>query len=713
MRLSLGTVESERVADLPWAVRSQNDGRMTARAVWTATWLSLVLGIGVGAEELPRAGLTPRDVARMQQVTAAVLSPDGQHVALLRQVPRDLEKEPDGPAWVELWVHDVENDRQRPFVTGRVELSQIDWTPDGRQIAFVAKRGEDKHKCLYMIPIDGGEARKAAELQSDIATYALAPDGRRVALVATDPEPEARKKQKDKGFNQEIYEEDWRFARLWIVELFESTAEAKALPLEGHVHQVRWRPGLEQLAVSLTPTPAVDDSYVRHRLRLVDARNGEILVRVENPGKLRLFRWSPDGQRLVMIAAGDVHDPSPGRLMAVDLQTGAFEDLIPNYLGQVEDCAWAGPDRLIVLCSEGVHTVVYELHFAGDGIRRHKRLGPDGPVFDTVSVGGAGPLLALVGSSPLHPAELFLLGPGEQVPRRVTDSNPWLAQRRLARQEVVTWQARDGLDLEGILIRPLEDTRQPVPLILWVHGGPEAHVRDGWLTSYSLPGQVAAARGMAVFYPNYRGSTGRGVAFSKLGQGDAAGKEFDDLIDAVDHLIRMGVADSNRVGVTGGSYGGYATAWCVTRYSDRFAAGVMFVGISDKISKVGTTDIPDEEYFVHALRRPWEQWTFLLERSPIYHAGNCRTPLLILHGKDDPRVHVSQSLEMYRHLKLRSRAPVRLVLYPGEGHGNRRAASRYDYHLRMLGWFEHYLLGPGGPPPPWQLAYDVMEQTDS
>jgi dipeptidyl aminopeptidase/acylaminoacyl peptidase len=275
-----------------------------------------------------------------------------------------------------------------------------------------------------------------------------------------------------------------------------------------------------------------------------------------------------------------------------------------------------------------------------------------------------------------------------------------LEKIRLARQQVIRHKARDGLELEGVLIRPLdEEAGRRYPLIMAVHGGPESHVSDGWLTSYSLPGQVAAARGMAVFYPNYRGSTGRGVTFSKLGQGDAAGKEFDDLVDAVDHLIAIGLVDRAKVGVTGGSYGGYATAWCSTRYTERFAAGVMFVGISDKISKVGTTDIPNEENYVHALKRPWEDWSLLLERSPIYHAGKSKTPLLILNCKDDPRVNVGQSRELYRHLKQRNQAPVRLVLYPGEVHGNRKSAARLDYNLRLMQWMEHYLKGPGGAMP--------------
>jgi dipeptidyl aminopeptidase/acylaminoacyl peptidase len=331
---------------------------------------------------------------------------------------------------------------------------------------------------------------------------------------------------------------------------------------------------------------------------------------------------------------------------------------------------------------------------------------PGHPILSSFSLSANGRVAALIGHSPTHPAELFTWTKGETTLVRRTDSNPDLAKVRWAKQEVIRHQARDGLALEGILIRP-RDTRagDRVPLILAVHGGPESHVSDGWITSYSNPGQVAAARGFAVFYPNYRGSTGRGVSFSKLGQGDAAGKEFDDLVDAVDHLVSIGLVDPKRVGITGGSYGGYATAWCSTRYSDRFAAGVMFVGISDKISKVGTTDIPDEEFLVHALKRPWDDWQFLLERSPIFHAGNCRTPLLILHGADDPRVHPGQSKEMYRHLKLRSQAPVRLVLYPGEGHGNRKAAARLDYNLRMLQWFEHYLQGQGGPMPGRDLDY--------
>jgi dipeptidyl aminopeptidase/acylaminoacyl peptidase len=319
---------------------------------------------------------------------------------------------------------------------------------------------------------------------------------------------------------------------------------------------------------------------------------------------------------------------------------------------------------------------------------------------------------AFIGQSPTHPPEVYFMKHGDAAPRRLTDSNPWLFDIRLAPQEVVRYKARDGVELEGMLIRPQgAEDGQKHPLVLVVHGGPESHYSNGWLTRYANPGQVLAARGFAVFYPNYRGSTGRGVEFSKAGQSDPAGREFDDLVDGVDHLIKIGLVDKDKVGVTGGSYGGYATAWCSTYYSERFAAGVMFVGISDLVSKAGTTDIPNEMYLVHERNWPWEDWAEFRERSPIHHVQKARTPLLIVHGKDDPRVHPSQSLELYRYSKMAGKTPVRLVWYPGEGHGNRKAAAQLDLQLRLLDWMEHYLKGPGGKPPPHALKYELPGET--
>ena len=223
---------------------------------------------------------------------------------------------------------------------------------------------------------------------------------------------------------------------------------------------------------------------------------------------------------------------------------------------------------------------------------------------------------------------------------------------------------------------------------------------------------MAAGKGYAVFYPNYRGSTGRGIDFAFSSQAGLAGAEFDDIVDGVDYLIETGIADPDRVGVTGGSYGGYASAWMSTYYSNRFAASVMFVGISDNISMWGESDIPEELYLVHARKRIWNNWNWFLERSPIYRVESAQTPILIMHGAEDTRVHPSQSLELYRHLKVRKpNLPVRLVYYPGEGHGNSRASSKLDYSYRMLQWFDTYLMtgDATAEKPPWEAPIPEEE----
>ncbi len=673
----------------------------------------VVFGIAAAAMTLALAapgaaadgGMTPQDVAKTRSVAHVAMSPDGSQIAYVLSVPRRPAADDDGPAWAEL--HVVGRDgASRPFLAGDVNVSEVAWMPDGRAITFVAKRGKDEARALYAIPVAGGEARRLAGFSTDITGYSVSPDGKRVALLAKEETPKARKDLEKKGFTQEVVDESAKPVRLWIASLDGADAKPRLLDVPGSASDVHWAPAGARLAVALAPTSLVDDALMARRVAIVDADAGAVVARFENPGKLGAVAWSPDAQSLAVVSAADPNDPSAGRLLLAPASGGALRDLLPGYEGNVAQAAWLGPDVVGYLGDEGVWTTLGRVR--RDGAAAKTVLAPGGVVLTAFDPSRDGLWAAAIGQSPQHPSEVFLLKLGEAAPRRLTDSNPWLSAVRLAPQEVVKYTARDGLALEGLLIRPL-DGRPGArsPLIVNVHGGPESHYRNGWLTGYAEPGQLGAARGFAVFYPNYRGSTGRGVVFSKLSQSDAAGREFDDLVDGVDHLIAAGVADKAKVGVTGGSYGGYATAWCATRYSDRFAAGVMFVGISDMVSKAGTTDIPNEEYLVHSRKRAWEDWQYKLERSPIYHAEKAHTPLLILDGKDDPRVHPSQSLVLYRYLKALDHAPVRLVYYPGEQHGNRRAASRYDYNLRMIQWFEHYLQGPGGAAPPYELDYGL------
>lgn len=646
---------------------------------------------------------TPKDIAALSYVGSAAVSPDGRHVAYTKVVQRNPLKDENGSAWVELHVSDGVG-KSRPFVTGEVNVSGVQWTPDGQGIAFTSQRAGDDHASLYVIPIDGGEARRVISHTSSLHGVTFSRDGKQVAFLAEEPRSKEKEEWRGKGFNQEIYEEDWRPTRVWLAAA-DGSGQARALELDGSAHAVRFSPSGTELAVVLTPTPSVDDSYMFKRIKIMDAASGRVVEPINNPGKLGQIDFSPNGKHLAMISGVDIHDPREGRLMVSTIPgDGELRDLMPDYEAHVSRFVWKDDQTLVWVAGEGCQSTVGEVSLEG---KRRVWVQGEGPVLHGLSMSDDGRTVACVGDSQSFPHELFVATGGKQAFKRVTDTNPWIAEKALARQEVVEWTARDGLKLAGVLVYPLHYVEgRRYPLILTVHGGPESHVPNGWVTRYSYPGQVGAARGFAVFYPNYRGSTGRGVEFSKLGQADAAGREFDDLVDAVDHLIEMGLVEKDKVGITGGSYGGYASAWGATYYSQRFAASVMFVGISDNVSKIGTTDIPEEMYLVHHRKRLWDDWGYFLDRSPIRYVKKNRTATLILHGKDDPRVHPSQSLELHRHLKTLGQAPVRLVWYPGEGHGNRRAAARLDYNLRMMRWMEHYLQGPGGDAPDFEIDYE-------
>jgi dipeptidyl aminopeptidase/acylaminoacyl peptidase len=644
------------------------------------------------------AGLELRQLHELRLVGEVAASPDGALVAFTRSVPRRLFDEEDGPAWSELHITDSTGS-SRGYVVGQVNVSALAWTPDGATVTFLAKRSGDETRGLYGIDVAGGEARQLLAHGTDIKGYSLSPDGGRVAFIARAEETEARKEARKHGFTQRVYEEDVQPYLLHVAPL-QGEGDRRVLQLEGSAQEVRWSPAGDRLAVKLAPRELIDDVLMRTRVVLVAPDAGATIGVVDTPGKVGRMAWAPDGRHLGLVMAADLNDPREGRLAVVGRDGGTPRDLLPGLEGHVWHLGWRDAGRLLYISYEGVQARLGEIGVDGRGDRT---LAGDGPIWDGLSVSADGRVVALSAHAPSHPREVFRME-ARRAPQRLTVSNPWLDDVTLARQEVVRYRARDGLELEGLLIHPLQRAEGArVPLILGVHGGPEAHYSNGWLSTYSQPGQAAAARGYAVFYPNYRASTGRGVAFSKLNHGRPAAAEFDDLVDGVDHLVSVGLVDPDRVGITGGSYGGYASAWGATRYSERFAAAVMFVGISDKISMLGTSDIPTELYHAHYQTWPWQDWGLYREASPIFHAANSRTPTLILHGEADPRVDRSQSMILYRYLKLLGKAPVRLVLYPGEGHGNQRAASRWDYTLRLMRWMDHYLRGTGGAPP----AYPV------
>lgn len=655
---------------------------MTRISAWLAlSLLTLSSVLACGTSEAN--DITLEHIVTTQSVNQAITTDDGDTTIFTRVRPRDSYSEEDGSSYVEMFMLRADG-TEIPFVTGVTRVSQIAFTADQQHVLYLAKRDGDKNTSLYSIPLNGGESVKLLEHETSILSFDVSDSGEWIAFRAREKKEDTKALEKA-GFRAEVYEEEFTFTRAFLFNT--ESEEVNQVDFNEQVYSVQVRPSSTDLLVRAAPTTLIDDSYMRSSYVLINAE-GEEQVRLDTEGKLGTASFSPDGEHLAFIGSAHRNDPASGRLYSANLGNGSVTELLPNFLGHVQDLIWQDSDHLVWLADMNTETVVVRHNIDSN---EQTTLLPSGTLigsgFGSVSSNG---LITLTGHSPAHPREAFHLTGTELT--RLTDSNDWIHEAQQPRQEVVTYTARDGLELEGILVYPTNYREgREVPVIMAIHGGPEAHIRNGWNDRYSTPTWYMAQEGFATFFPNYRGSTGRGVEFSMLGQNDYAGAEFDDIVDAKEHLVEIGFADEDRIGITGGSYGGYASAWGATKQTEHFAASVMFVGISNNLSKFGTTDIPNEMHLVHARSYPWDKWQWYLERSPIYWAEQARTPILIMHGEEDTRVHPSQSMELYRYLKVHGNVPVRLVLYPGEGHGNRRAAAQLDYAYRMERWMKWYL----------------------
>jgi len=645
--------------------------------------------------------LTLEEIVSLKRVSKALMSPNGDRVAYLLSVPRTLYEDDDGKPYRELHIVDLDGN-SIPFITGKIEVASAAWSADGKTIYYLAKRDpEEELTSLFKISLVGGEGVRLFTHADSIKGIYPSPDGARIAFLASEAPPEKKEELETKGFKAKVYEESVPVIKVWMLDL--ETNKAVAHTLDGSASEFSWAADGKRYAVALAPTPLVDDSYTSRDIFVVDAASGEPLNEMESIGKLGYFEWSPDGERIAYVGSIDINDPYQGRLYVASSSGGERRDLVQEYPGHVGDFTWMDDVGIRFLGMRGLWTEFSTASLVN--LQPATAAPKTGPIIRSIDARANQTIVAAVADTPTHPPEVYLLREGAE-PKRLTNSNPILADRALGKQEAITYEARDGLELEAVLIHPIDGTaREDSPLILFIHGGPEGHHSNGWMSTYSQPAHALAGQGYTVAYPNYRGSTGRGVEFSKLGQHDYAEEEFNDIVDLKRHLVNMGLVSADHVGISGGSYGGYATMWAASALSDEFAAAVAFVGISNQVSKFGTGDIPHEMFRVHSRAWPWQDWMWMLQRSPIYHADKTRTPLLIMGGDEDPRVHPGQSLEMYRHVKLRTDTPVRLVIYPGEEHGNKNTAAQYDYALRFERWMNHYLKGPGGEPPAYELDH--------
>jgi len=674
--------------------------------------VSLFITISLLPPPSPASGgvFTPEDALSYKRCYEAAISPDGRWIAYTVLVQRDADDKP-GDGYLELYLVSTGTGEIRPFVTGEVSVRSPRWSPDGSRIAFRTSRGEKAETQVWMIPVDGGEAVPVTSSKTGVSAFRWHPKGDRIAYIATEPESEREKELDDKGYGFIFYEENLKHRNLYLQGIGTDGVVGGAERLTDgiSVWDFEFDPKGGRIALAASPKNLVDHSYMFKKIYILDLETERLTQLTDNPGKLGNFAWSPDGERIAYAAALERRDHAVSQAYVIPAGGGEELNLTePGFRGHVEWVGWKDKGNVLYYAGEGVWPTLSVVKATGGKRKVILDSEKTGTVFHHPSCTNDFEHFAFVGSSPDIPGDIFYWREGSKGMKRLTALNPWIADRELGRQEVIRYPARDGLEIEALLVYPVgyEEGRS-YPLIVNVHGGPESHYSNRWITGYFNPAQVLAGKGYAVLYPNYRASTGYGVEFALQGYEDAAGREFDDVADGIDFLVEKGIADRERVGLGGGSYGGYAAAWFASYYTRYVKAVCMFVGISDLISKRGTTDIPYEELYVHSGTRLEETWQRSLERSPIYWAHRSEAAVLIIGGADDTRVHPSQSLEFYRRLKMNDHPAVRLVQYPGEGHGNRKQPGRIDVlyrHLHWYDWYVKYAKPLDGPMPPLDIS---------
>jgi dipeptidyl aminopeptidase/acylaminoacyl peptidase len=636
---------------------------------------------------------SPMDVFKIKTARSAVISPDGNWIAYTVSVPRGSDEDA-GSAWSELYLLSPKNNEIRPFITGKVNVSSPRWSSDSLRLAFLTKRGQDAVTQVWVIPVSGGEAQQISRSETDVEAYGWLPGGERIAYLAPAANSKREKELAKKGYGFIFFEENIKPSNLYVMSALAPAADNKPQQLTENIHVLDFIFSAQGkfLALLATDKKLVDYEYMFKKIYRLDVETRKLELLLDPQKKLGDIALSPNGQRMVFTAAIDQKDHAISQVYLLNLADKNVRNLTPDdFPGHVSWAAWRDDQNIVCLAAEGAWNNLYALAAAGSKWKKILASQPAGVVFSAPDFSRDFKKAVFSGSAWNIPADIFIWD-NQRPPSRVTTLNPWLAERKLGRQEVVRYTARDGLALEGILVYPVDFlTGQKYPLIVSVHGGPEAHHANDWLSGYQHPAQVFAGKGYLVFYPNYRASTGYGVKFAAQGYNDAAGKEFDDIADGIEYLSKSGPADADRVGLGGGSYGGYAAAWFGSYYSRYVRAVTMFVGISDLTSKRLTTDIPYEELHVHSGKPLAEMWEQSLKRSPIYWAQQSKTAVLILGGANDTRVDPSQSKEFYRILKMNNHPAVRLVQYPGEGHGNRKQPGRIDFLHRHLQWYDWYV----------------------
>jgi dipeptidyl aminopeptidase/acylaminoacyl peptidase len=482
-----------------------------------------------------------------------------------------------------------------------------------------------------------------------------------------------------KKWDQAIEDERLQFSHVWVTEL--ATGKRRRLTSEPiFLWNLRWSPDSKRLAFITSPSGKPDDSNLQD-IGVVPVEGGSI----RELGVIGTsFERSPDSRWIALATASDRKVfVQPNDLWVVPADGGAARNLTVRFDGDVDTPCWSrGSDTLFFHAPQGVTSRVAAIPLHGGGVS----LFNDRAAEAGTPVAARDGRIAWVQSQPEHPSEVWIAERPTAAGRAVTSINAAVAKLALGATRTVHWTSSDGVKIEGVLLRPPGAAeRGPLKTLVLLHGGPYG-ARFG--LGFQAAQQYFAAAGYQVFMPNFRSSSGYGADFLVRQRSDWGGQDWRDVMSGVDSLVASGLADGARLGVYGGSYGGYLSAWAITQ-THRFDAASVSAGAVDLAAHYGQSDIHQYRAFDFG-GPPWvtpENWR---RASPITYIARARTPTLILVGESDARVPYPQSQELYTALHTLG-VPVEFVHYPREGHGLREPRHRADQYTRMLAWFDRWV----------------------
>jgi dipeptidyl aminopeptidase/acylaminoacyl peptidase len=643
------------------------------------------------------AGMVPEDVYALSGVADPRLSPDGRTIAyMVWGVDRDANAYRGTIYLVDL---DGSAPPRRLTPEEKEDLAPR-WSPDGRLLAYVSNREREK-KQLYVVPVEGGETRRLTDLAEDVSQAAWSPDGTRLAFSSRVPDPAYDQKDEKRRAPRRITRLQYKLDDVgWTTDrrqhIFVVPADGSSEPVQVTSGDYEdgypaWSPDGARLAFVSAREDDWDVKDVRD-VQVVDATGGEPICLTDGSGWCEAPSWSPDG-RLIAFRHTWTHfdDPHHGQIAVVDAGGGAPRVLTASLdrncspYPEIREPIWDG-DSIVLAVEDGGDTHLYRVR--ADGTGEPELVAGGEQTLSGYDVRAGSVVQAAMTAS--TPPELYVGG------RRRTDVTRGLSEaRELVEAERFSVVSADGTEVDAWIMRPagFEPGRR-YPVLLSIHGGPFAQYGSRFLDEF----QLYAGAGYVVLYSNPRGSSGYSERFGRATRGPSQGGpgwgslDYQDLMAVTDEALeRFDFCDPERLGVLGGSYGGFMTSWIVG-HTDRFRAACSERAVNNFVSAFGSGDL-DWMLKGQIGAFLYEDVEAYLRISPSTYAESIRTPLLILHSENDLRCHVEQAEHLFTTLRLLGRE-VELVRFPAEGHELSRSGSPMHRVMRIeiiLDWFQRHL----------------------